>query len=120
MPIGKNSIKRVANGGYANLKSAAPDMENSTVEEKVTAPAPEAKVEAPEVKAETPKAQPKKKPKAPSDTHIDALKAEVEKIKESAAKTRKAKAEAQKCAKAAEADPDSYVGIGEDMPVYLL
>lgn len=38
MPIGKNSIKRVKNGGYSNVKSAAPDMENSTV---LTNPAPE-------------------------------------------------------------------------------
>ena len=120
MPIGKNSIKRVANGGYANLKSTAPDMENSTVEEKITATAPEARVEAPKIKAEAPKTQTKRKPKAPNDAHIDALKAEVEKIKESAAKTRKAKAEEQKIAKEAEADHDPYVGIGEDMPIYLL
>ena len=31
MPIGKNSIKRVKNGGYSNVKTSAPDMENSTV-----------------------------------------------------------------------------------------
>ena len=31
MPIGKNSIKRVANNGYSNVKSDAPDMQNSTV-----------------------------------------------------------------------------------------
>lgn len=33
MPIGKNAIKRVVNNGYANLKSDAPDMENSVVVE---------------------------------------------------------------------------------------
>ena len=33
MPIGKNAIKRVANNGYSNVKTTAPDMENSTVEE---------------------------------------------------------------------------------------
>ena len=38
MPIGKNSIKRVANNGYSNVKTDAPDMENSTV---LTNPAPE-------------------------------------------------------------------------------
>ena len=31
MPIGKNSIKRVANNGYSNVKTNAPDMQNSTV-----------------------------------------------------------------------------------------
>lgn len=31
MPIGKNAIKRVINNGYSNVKSEAPDMENSEV-----------------------------------------------------------------------------------------
>ena len=38
MPIGKNAIKRVENNGYANLKSEAPDMENSTVVQVSAAP----------------------------------------------------------------------------------
>ena len=46
MPIGKNAISRVANNGYSNVKSTAPDMENSAVLEvkKTTAknPAPKA------------------------------------------------------------------------------
>ena len=33
MPIGKNAIKRVVNNGYSALKSSAPDMENSVVNE---------------------------------------------------------------------------------------
>ena len=37
MPIGKNSIKRVANGGYSAVKSEAPDMQNSTVIANVSA-----------------------------------------------------------------------------------
>lgn len=31
MPVGKNSIRRVANNGYSKVKTEAPDMENSTV-----------------------------------------------------------------------------------------
>ena len=31
MPIGKNAIKRVENNGYSKVKTAAPDMENSSV-----------------------------------------------------------------------------------------
>ena len=31
MPIGKNAIKRVENNGYSNVKTSAPDMENSNV-----------------------------------------------------------------------------------------
>ena len=34
MPIGKNAIKRVSNGGYSNVQSSAPDMENSVIAEK--------------------------------------------------------------------------------------
>ena len=33
MPIGKNAIKRVNNNGYSNVKTTAPDMENSIVNE---------------------------------------------------------------------------------------
>ena len=38
MPIGKNAIKRVENNGYSNVKTDAPDMQNSTV---IGATAPE-------------------------------------------------------------------------------
>ncbi len=46
MPIGKNAIKRVENGGYSKVETSAPDMEHSTVianldqqvEEKLIAP----------------------------------------------------------------------------------
>ena len=31
MPVGKNSIKRVANNGYSKVVTEAPDMENSAV-----------------------------------------------------------------------------------------
>ena len=31
MPIGKNAIKRVENNGYSNVKTEAPDMQNSHV-----------------------------------------------------------------------------------------
>ncbi len=31
MPIGKNAIKRVENNGYSQVKTTAPDMENSSV-----------------------------------------------------------------------------------------
>ena len=57
MPIGKNSLKRVTNNGYSAVKTAAPDMENSTV---VTEPTPVA-----ETKPATPKAE--KKPAAKTE-----------------------------------------------------
>ena len=38
MPIGKNSISRVKNNGYANIANSAPDMQDSKVTKKKTAP----------------------------------------------------------------------------------
>ena len=36
MSIGKNAIKRVENNGYSQVKTAAPDMEQSVVTEETT------------------------------------------------------------------------------------
>ncbi len=79
MPIGKNSLKRVANNGYSNVKTSAPDMENSTEikasEEKVFA---EEKKEVTEVAKtqkvksthkKTTKTEPLKAEKLPEETH---------------------------------------------------
>ena len=38
MPIGKDSISRVKKNGYANITSAAPDMEDSKVAKKIAKP----------------------------------------------------------------------------------
>ena len=43
MPIGKNSISRVKKNGYTNVKTTAPDMEDSKI--KVEKPAPVSKKE---------------------------------------------------------------------------
>ncbi len=60
MPIGKSSIKRVKDG-YSNVKTAAPDMENSTV---LTNPAPEVvEMLTPEKKTSAKKTAPKAAPK---------------------------------------------------------
>lgn len=40
MPIGENALKRVENNGYSKVSTACPDMENSTVETAMPAPAP--------------------------------------------------------------------------------
>ena len=96
MPIGKNSIKRVKNGGYSNVKSMAPDMENSTV---IANPAPEViEVMIPEAK---PKAQ--KKPATRKKT-VNSN----ENIQKNEEKT------------ATERDGFCRFGLGEDLPSYLL
>ncbi len=69
MPIGKNAIKRVENNGYSNVKTSAPDMENSNVianldeqvMEKMVAPV-EAATEAKVAKKPAAKKAPAKKP----------------------------------------------------------
>ena len=95
MPVGKNSIKRVANNGYSKVASAAPDMENSTVTE--AAVKEEAKVEAaPVVKA------PAKKPSAAKSG--------------TKASTKKPAAKKSVLVK----EEPLYVNVGRDLPVHLL
>lgn len=96
MPIGKNSIKRVANNGYSNVKTAAPDMENSTV---IANPSPEV------VEKMIPSAK-KLAPKKPAS-------------KKPTAKSTAAKAE-MVTSTTVDSDESSYVCLGETLPVYLL
>ena len=103
MPIGKNSIKRVANNGYANLESRAPDMENSVVEHPKAEP--EKKRELSKKSAPVAKKTAGKKPKKAQEA-----------VKEqSAAQTEEAKPDIVD-----EVNEATYVTVGEDMPVYLL
>lgn len=90
MPIGKNAIKRVSNSGYSNVKSTAPDMENSAIAKAEEAP----KAEVPLTVVEAPaKEAPKKTAKKP------------------AKKT---------APKAQEKQGFVHLAIGDDLPYYLL
>ena len=111
MPIGKNAIKRVENNGYSNVKSKAPDMENSVViaapdkqvEEKILAPVAEKTA---------------KKTCAKKTTTKKAVSSCVEEVKTEntpAAKKPVAKKPAVKKEKKVE-----RVNVGDDMPYYLL
>lgn len=100
MPIGKNSIKRVKNGGYSNVKTAAPDMENSTV---LANPSPEVIEKM-----------------IPSAKKIAPKKAETKKAA-SGAKKSETKATSVKAKKnAAEKDGFIRFSLGADLPEYLL
>jgi hypothetical protein len=105
MPIGKNSIKRVANNGYSKVSSSAPDMENSVIEETKAAP----KTKKPTTKKTTAKK---------SQTGTVASK------KSSPKTTQKTAKEAQKTAPVSTYESASeskqYVNIGDSLPVYLL
>ena len=115
MPVGKNSIKRVANNGYSNVKTEAPDMENSSIVEKSDA-APEPKVEKkakkkPAAKAAAGKKRADKvkevespKPSYESDPSLAPL-ATLDKITE---------------ADQTENDTRGYTNVGREMPVHLL
>ena len=63
MPIGKNAIKRVENNGYSQVKTEAPDMQNSNV---IAAPDAQVmeKIVEPVAKKTATKKTPTKKPAA--------------------------------------------------------
>lgn len=98
MPIGKNSIKRVANNGYSAVKTEAPDMENST--ELTEEPTGELK--------ET---------KAPELVAYELIE---EKMKPRAKRTGRPKKSApKKDAPTSDTEP-AYINIGKALPTYLL
>ena len=128
MPIGKNAIKRVSNNGYSKVASAAPDMENSTVEvaKKNDAKKAESKKTAPvSNKTEAKKTAPKKNCATKAK---DTVKVE----KKTPVKPAKAPAKAEE--KTVTPTPVSKneennnthtldngcVNIGGEMPIYLL
>lgn len=97
MPIGKNALKRVTNNGYSKVVTEAPDMENSTHDTEDTAKIIEEKaIEKPV----------KKEKKAPSKKSV----------------TKKADKEAKRTETDNSTRPDGFarVGIGGELPIYLL
>ena len=97
MPIGKNAIKRVENNGYSNVKTSAPDMENSNVIANLDPQVME-KMVAPVEKATEEKVE-KKTAKKPA--------------------TKKAPAKKTACKKV-EKEGFERVSLCDDMPYYLL
>lgn len=106
MPIGKNAIKRVENNGYSKVKTAAPDMENSSVIPNISEEVMEKMVKPVEKKTAAKKAAPAKKP--------------VAKKAEPAKKADSAKKPAAKKAPVAKKDNFASVSVGNDLPYYLL
>ncbi len=111
MPIGKNSLKRVANNGYSNVKTDAPDMENSV---EVKAPTTETAAK----KTVTAKPTQKKKTEAKSSVKT-APKAKSEK-KPAPKPAEKVPSEKTEIAKSAAPTVKNYLNIGDEMPVWLL
>ena len=99
MPIGKNAIKRVENNGYSKVKTAAPDMENSSVIPNISEEVMEKMVKPVEKKAAA--------KKTPAKTSAPAKKAAPAKkpaVKKATAKN----------------DGFNMVEVGTDLPYYLL
>ena len=135
MPIGKNAIKRVSNNGYSNVKTEAPDMENSVVEPVKPASKSAATKKAPTAKSATAKKAPAKAAeakKAPAKA-AEAPKKTAEKAapKASPKKTAPKKimerepelrpvTTLEKVTEKSEAREDGYVNLGRELPVYLL
>ena len=115
MPIGKNAIKRISNDGYSNVKTSAPDMENSTVDteqEKINKEKKvEARVETPKKDAEKKTAPKKAAPKKsmetePSFSPVNTAEKIIDKKDESAEQS--------------ERQGDGYINLGGKMPIHLL
>ena len=108
MPIGKNSIKRAVNNGYSNVKTSAPDMENSEV------------IPTPVELAEKVASQTGKEKKTSSTAKKTACKKTVKPVESEAQKVEEKpvkKAPAKKCVKAKKTE---RVEIGGELPIYLL
>ncbi len=114
MPIGKSAIKRVTNNGYSNVKTKAPDMENSTV---IANPSPEV------VEKLLPKSEEQVSPaaKKPETAKKPAAKSAAAK-KPAAKKPTQAKKPTAAAVKKEEAEKvsDSYVNVGRALPPHLL
>ncbi len=98
MPIGKNSIKRAVNNGYSNVKTSAPDMENSEVA--IPAPVEVAAKVAPEA--------------------VETVEAVAVKKTSKTTKTTKTPAKKAACKKPVKAEKTGYINIGGELPIYLL
>ena len=105
MPIGKSAIKRVADNGYSKVKTAAPDMDNSTVIAKLD-PQVEEKM--------LPKTEPKEPAKKPTASKAPAKTA----AKKPAAK--KPATPKKPSEKKATRDGFVKVSLGGELPDYLL
>lgn len=116
MPIGKNAIKRVANNGYSNVKTSAPDMENSEVTVKTEAVA-EIKKAAPKKVAapKTIKASPKKKETVKAAAPKKSMETEP-----ALAPVNTLKAVTKKSDDSQKRQGQGYVNLGGEMPTHLL
>lgn len=111
MPIGKNAIKRVTKNGYSNVKTEAPDMENSVIATPQEPVIPTKKAEP--VKKAEPKKEAKKCVKKP------APKKSLEKEPD-LSPVNTAKRVTKKSTKNEDIKENGFVNIGKELPIHLL
>ena len=126
MAIGKNAIKRVTSNGYSNVKSAAPDMENSevsvdktVVSEKKTVKKATPKAIAPK-KVTAPKAKATAKPATKAPEKSAAKKSAPKKSMETEPSFSPVKTAEAVTAKSTERSGEGYVNLGGELPIHLL
>ena len=105
MPIGKNAIKRVTKNGYSNVKTEAPDMENSVI----------ATPQEPVIP--TKKAEPSKPKKTCTKKTAPKKSLEKEPV---LSPVNTAKRVTKKSTKNEESRENGFVNIGKELPIYLL
>ena len=111
MPIGKNAIKRVENNGYSKVKTAAPDMENSTVIANISKEVVDKMVKPVEEKAKAKTAA--KKTEVKTEEKKTATKTATKKPTAKKPAVKKTEVKAEK-------NGFERVSVGGDMPYYLL
>ena len=112
MPIGKNAIKRISKNGYSNVKTEAPDMENSVVVEEK-----KAEVKKPEAKKAAP--QPKKSPHKKTVTKKAPIKKSME-SEPSLSPVKTLEKVAPKPKRTGTKKAKGFFTIGDELPIYLL
>lgn len=125
MPIGKNAIKRVTNNGYSNVKTTAPDMENSIVteakkpvEKKKSTVAEKSKTAAAQ---EAPKAAANKTSATKAEKKVCATRTSPAPQKSMETEPELAPAKTlEKVVKSTQREGNGYVNLGGKLPYYLL
>ena len=121
MPIGKNAIKRVTNNGYSNVKTAAPDMENSVEVKEAPALVAEEKVSAKKTAVKTPsKAAETKKATGTKKTAVTKAPKKSMEAEPELSPVKTVERVVKKTSKAQKRQGDGYVNLGGELPYYLL
>ena len=120
MPVGKNSIKRVKNGGYSNVKTSAPDMENSTVIANISPEVVEKMISPLKEKTETAENSTKKVEKVKKSAPVSKKQSTEKKSTKAQNVNKNIQKEAKEVVSEKEDAGFVRFGLGDNLPSYLL